>query len=101
MKSSVGLNIDIKCIFPFTIFEPFGNNIFVPLCPYIEFKTSKIAGVPLLIPSNTTNLFGKLSIHSIAWHKGVFELTKLTLPFSFFFNVVLINKSSTFVDLDI
>ena len=66
MKSSEGLNIEIKFIFPFTIFEPLGNNIFVPFLPYIEFNISKTAGVALLIPSKTTNLLGKLSTHSIA-----------------------------------
>ena len=53
------------------------------------------------MPSKITNLLGKLSTHSIAWHNGVFELTKLKFPFLFFLNVVLHNKSSTLVDLDI
>ena len=53
----------------------------VPFGPYIEFNTSNIAGEALLIPSKTINLFGKLSLHSITCHSGVFELTKLKLPF--------------------
>ena len=66
MKSSVGFNIDIKLTFLLTIVEPFGNNIFVPFLPYIEFKTSKTAGDALLIPSKTTNLLGKLPSYFIA-----------------------------------
>ena len=93
--------MEIKFIFPLTIFDPFGNKIFVPFMPYMEFKISKTAGVALFIPSKMTNLFGKLPSYSIALHKGVFELTKLKLPFSFFLNVVLLNKSSTLVDFEI
>ena len=101
VQSSEGLNIDIKFILPFSIVDPFGNKILVPFGPYIEFSTSNIAGEALFIPSRTINLFGKLSLHSIAWHSGVFELTKLKLPFSFFLKIVLHNKSSTLVDFEI
>ena len=34
------------------------------------------------MPSITINLFEKLPLHSIAWHKGVFAFTKIKLPFS-------------------
>ena len=101
MKSSEGLNIEIKFIFPFSILDPFGNNILVPFLSCIKFSISKTAGVALLIPSKTTNLFGEGSKHSIAKHKGVFAFTKLKLPFSFFLKVVLHNKSSTLVDFEI
>jgi len=33
VKSSEGLNIEIKFILPFTILEPFDNKIFVPFGP--------------------------------------------------------------------
>ena len=84
-KSFVGLNIPIKFTFPLLIFEPLGINMLVPSSPKIEFKTSKTAGLELLMPSIRTNLLGTDSLLFMAWHKSVSELTKVTLPFSFFF----------------
>ena len=65
--------------------------------PKIRFNISRIAGEELFIPSISTSLLGDTSLHSIAWHSGVFSYVNFCEP-SLFFKIVLYNKSSTFVD---